>query len=228
MRAGAEVVVRSREAGTSTRNRILAVSLKLFNEYGLAAVSTHRIATESDISGGNLHYHFKTKQLIVTTLYRRFEDGLAPGIEAAESAQAMDDLWLSLQIMFETIERYRFIYRDMDHLLNDYPSLEPRARSLTARCLLAMRTLCSQLGKVGVIKASGEDIEMLAMQIVFATTCWFSFKRLTPQRAKPEHAEAALAAYYTLSLLSPYVLGESRYYLDFLRAKYLGQGGGPG
>jgi AcrR family transcriptional regulator len=224
VRASAEVDSRERAtAANTTRNRILAVSLDLFNREGLAAVSTHRIATESEISGGNLHYHFKTKELVVTTLYRRFEDGLAPGIEAAESAQALDDLWLSLQIMFETIERYRFIYRDMDHLLNEYRALEPRARALTERCLLAMRKLCTQLALVGVIDADEEDIEMLAMQIVFATTCWFSFKRLTPHRAKPEHAESALAAYYTLSLLSPYVLGASRDYLNFLRAKYLGR-----
>jgi hypothetical protein len=62
---------------------------------------------------------------------------------------------------------------------------------------------------------------MLALQIVFATTCWFSFKRLTPKRGVQTHAEPALAAYYTLTFLSPYVVGEARDYLNYLRSKYL-------
>ena len=62
---------------------------------------------------------------------------------------------------------------------------------------------------------------MLALQIVFSTTCWFSFKRLTPPQKAPMHGPAALAAYYTLTLLSPYVVGESKDYLNYLRAKYL-------
>jgi hypothetical protein len=31
-----------------------------------------------------------------------------------------------------------------------------------------------------------------------------------------------LAAFYTLTLISPYVSSDSRAYLDYLRAKYLG------
>ncbi len=73
-----------------------------------------------------------------------------------------------------------------------------------------------------MIQAGAEEIEMLALQIVFATTCWFSFKRLTPRRsAAPAHAEPALAAYYTLTFLAPYVIGEARDYLNYLRSKYL-------
>ena len=51
-------------------------------------------------------------------------------------------------------------------------------------------------------------------------TCWFSFKRVTPAR-RETFSDPALAAYYTLTLLSPYVVDESRAYLDYLRAKYL-------
>jgi hypothetical protein len=94
---------------------------------------------------------------------------------------------------------------------------------LTAHNLLAARSLCSGLRDAGVIEAGDEEIEMLALQIVFATTCWFSFKRLAPKRSlgSHAHAEPALAAYYTLTFLSPYVVGEARDYLNYLRSKYL-------
>jgi hypothetical protein len=86
---------------------------------------------------------------------------------------------------------------------------------------VATKAMCAGLAEAGVIAASPEDVEMLALQIVFSTTCWFSFKRLTPPQKSPAYGPSALAAYYTLTLLSPYVMGESKDYLNYLRAKYL-------
>ena len=220
-------------AAPSTRERILATSLLLFNEEGLASVSTHRMAAELGISPGNLHYHFKSKRLVVAGLFRRFEEHLTACMDAAASVDALDDLWLSLHLAFETLNDYRFIYRDVDYLLHECPELEARAQALTSRNLLCAKQLCIGLRDAGVIDANAEQVEMLALQIVFATTCWFSFKRLMPKRdarrvakSAPHpkasaHAEPALAAYYTLTVLSPYVVGEARDYLNYLRSKYL-------
>ncbi|REP63144.1 TetR family transcriptional regulator, partial [Mycobacterium tuberculosis] len=47
-------------------------------------------------------------------------------------------------------------------------------------------------------------------------------ERLVPGRDALAQADPGLAAFYTLTLVSPYVSGESRAYLDYLRAKYLG------
>ena len=193
----------------------------MFNQDGLGSVSTHRIAAELGISPGNLHYHFRAKALIVSWLFRRFEDRLAPCIAASASVTALDDVWLALHLTFETIDAYRFVYRDIELVLKEAPELEPRAQALTARNLLAAQDLCAGLAAAGVIRATPEDVQMLALQIVFSTTCWFSFKRLTPAQRPPAYGPAALAAYYTLTLLSPYVVGESKDYLNYLRAKYL-------
>jgi AcrR family transcriptional regulator len=206
-----------------TRDRILATSLALFNREGVAAASTHRIATETDISPGNLHYHFQTKEQIVTWLLRRFEAQLAPCLEAAAGVTAIDDVWLALHMTFETIHAYRFVYRDIAFVLHEYPRLEASAQSLTTANLLASRAMCLRLTEAGVMRASLEDVEMLALQLVFTTTCWFSFIRLVPQKgSRQDHAGPGFAAYYALTLLSPYVVGEARDYLNYLRGKYLG------
>lgn len=209
-------------AGSSTRDHILEASLRLFNDEGLAAVSAHRIAAELGISPGNLHYHFKTKQAIVERLFLRFEDRLVPCIDAAATMTALDDLWLSLHLTFEAVSEYRFIYRDIGYLLNEFPALEARSHALTARNLIAAETMCAGLAAAGTIAASAEDAQMLALQLVMATACWFTFKRMiSPREPASRHADAALAAYYALTLLAPYVVGEARDYLNYLRAKYL-------
>ena len=209
-------------AGSNTRDRILETSLELFNLEGVAAVSTHRIASETEISPGNLHYHFNTKQQIVTWLFRRFEARIAPCLEAATGVSAIDDVWLTLHMTFEAIDAYRFVYRDIAFLLHEYPALEEPARALVTANLIASRELCARLAQAGVLRASIEDVEMLALQMVFTTTCWFSFTRLTPRTARSGQAGPGFAAYYTLTLLSPYVIGEARDYLNYLRGKYLG------
>ena len=209
-------------ASSNTRERILQASLALFNAQGLAAVSTHRIAAELEISPGNLHYHFKAKQLIVDRLFRRFEDRLESLNASSDTVRAIDDLWLALHLRFEAIDAYRFVYRDMAYLSSEYPALGERAQALTARNLLAAQALCETLVAAGVIEATAEEAQMLALQMVFTTTCWLSFERLVPGRDALQQADPGFAAFYTLTLIAPYVSRESRAYLDYLRGKYLG------
>lgn len=209
-------------SSNTTRERILQTSLALFNAQGLAAVSTHRIAAELEISPGNLHYHFKAKQLIVDRLFRRFEDRLELLNASSDTVRAIDDLWLALHLRFEAIDAYRFVYRDMAYLSGEYPELGQRAQALTAQNLLAAQALCETLVAAGVIDATAEEAQMLALQMVFTTTCWLSFERLVPGRDALQQADPGLAAFYTLTLVSPYVSRESRAYLDYLRGKYLG------
>lgn len=209
-------------ASSNTRERILQASLALFNAQGLAAVSTHRIAAELEISPGNLHYHFKAKQLIVDRLFRRFEDRLESLNASSDTVRAIDDLWLALHLRFEAIDAYRFVYRDMAYLSSEYPALGERAQALTAQNLLAAQALCETLVAAGVIEATAEEAQVLALQMVFTTTCWLSFERLVPGRDALRQADPGFAAFYTLTLIAPYVSRESRAYLDYLRGKYLG------
>lgn len=190
-------------SSNTTRERILQTSLALFNAQGLAAVSTHRIAAELEISPGNLHYHFKAKQLIVDRLFRRFEDRLELLNASSDTVRAIDDLWLALHLRFEAIDAYRFVYRDMAYLSGEYPELGQRAQGLTAQNLLAAQSLCETLVAAGVIDATAEEAQMLALQMVFTTTCWLSFERLVPGRDALQQADPGLAAFYTLTLVSP-------------------------
>lgn len=207
-------------ASPSTRDRILAASLRLFNASGLAAVSTHKIAAELGISPGNLHYHFKTKQLIVEWLFRRFEARLGELDAGYAGISAIDDLWLALHLRYEAINAYCFVYRDMAYLCSEYPSLARQAQALTAQHLVAAQALCEGLVGAGVMQASTEQVRILALQLVFTTTCWMSFERLVPGREPQAPADPGLAAFFTLTLFSPYVSSDARAYLDYLRSKY--------
>lgn len=203
-----------------TRERILQQALRRFNEDGLAQVSINRIATELEISPGNLYYHFRSKLSIVERLLRRFEDQLAPIVASPGSVAAIDDLWLALHLLFERIDEYRFIYRDVDYLSTEFPPLAPQVVRLTEALVGNVRRMFADLAAAAVLQAGDDEIDMLALHVVLTVTCWSSFARRVPA-ALGGRTDAASAAYHVLTLLAPYLDEPSRHYLAYLRHKYL-------
>jgi AcrR family transcriptional regulator len=203
-----------------TRDRILEAGLKLFNADGVARVSTSRIATEVEISPGNLHYHFKTKEEIVEWLVRRLEGRIDPLLDDDAPMGAIDDWWLHVHLSLEAIYDYRFVFYDLDYLLREYPRVATRIRRLTLHSLQSVRRQCGELARSGVMRASDEDLEMLALHIVFTGTCWLTFANVLPDPARSQ-PPSGLAAYQVLSLLGPYLADEPAHYLHYLKSKYV-------
>ncbi len=204
----------------NTRDRILVAALRLFNEDGVAKVSTNRIAAELEMSSGNLHYHFKSKEQLVEWLFRRLESELKPFTESSASLSALDDVWLALHLTFEVIEKYRFCYTDIDYLIREYPKFGERIQKMTLATIEAVRAMCQNLAQTGVIRVDGDEIDSLAFQIVFTATCWSTFTKLVGRKGADTSAPA-LAAYHVLTLLSPYLADDARHYMNYLRSKYL-------
>lgn len=94
---------------TSTKQRILNASVRLFNEYGVDAVRLQQIAEEIGISVGNLAYHFKTKDAIIDSVYEQVVDQFAhifrQYLQAPELAQFDQQLSLYYQF-FQTYQFY--------------------------------------------------------------------------------------------------------------------------
>jgi len=202
-----------------TRDRILQAALRLFNEEGVAEVSTNRIAAELGISPGNLYYHFKTKREIVERLFRRLENEAGPILMGPSAARpAVDDLWLFLHLVFEKMLEYRFVYRDTAHLATAFPALGARMRGLTARGIETAERLCGGLVATGTMRASRDEVAALAFQMVLTVSCWMGFARMLPPGTDTGPGRAA---YQVLTLVAPFLTGEARHYLDYLRYKYV-------
>ncbi len=203
-----------------TRDRILEAARTLFNDEGLAQVSTNRIATELDISPGNLHYHFKKKEDLVGWLLRRLTESLRPFADSHESVEAIEDLWMTMHLALEVIDQYRFILRDVDFLVREYPALVVPLRELVGRRIAAMRAVLEKLRGLQVIDATDEQLTALVLQAVLANTAWHSFENLLPVGAQGSVSGTRAVAYHLLVMLSPYVNEASRPYLDYLRGRY--------
>ena len=78
-----------------TAERILEVTLELFNRFGEPNVSTTLISAELNISPGNLYYHYPAKDELINSLFGRYEKALNELLQAADGVENVEDAWVS-------------------------------------------------------------------------------------------------------------------------------------
>jgi AcrR family transcriptional regulator len=69
---------------TDTRDRILAVALRLFAENGYAATSLQKIADELGVTKAALYFHFKTKEDILKGIVLGHRDSIMSLVDRVE------------------------------------------------------------------------------------------------------------------------------------------------
>ena len=210
-----------------TRERILKISLALFNHHGEANVTTGHIADELNISPGNLYYHFRNKDEIIHHLFAEFERAmeLAPS-EVADAASAMEDMWLYLHLMFERIWAYRFLYRNLDDLLTRDNKLKSHFNIIIGHKRDAMISLCHALLAAKAMKATDDEIRALAENVLVVATYWLNFQHLRARPMNKLEAEPdpeqhlSRGVYQVMALVSPFMLGGARQHLQHLMENY--------
>lgn len=192
-----------------TRERIILVSLDLFNHYGEPNVTTLQIADELDISPGNLYYHYKNKSEILTELFSRYENRLLELLDLPEVELTVEDQWLFLHLIFERIAEYRFIYKDLVNILQRYEKLRPRFKKILHKKSEACRTICTSLREQEVMFASDSEMDALCKNIVLTTTYWTSFD-IIEKTPTEDNIDLVRGVYQVMSLVAPYLREEER------------------
>lgn len=191
-----------------TRDRILEVSLLLFNEEGESGLSSVDIANALEISPGNLYYHFKGKDAIIRALYDRFDEELRVILRGSKGGVAsIEDNWIYIYILLEEIYDFRFFYRDIAGLLARYPDLAVRFRSLVAAKRSNIAQIIDDLERLGSIRVDKRLKGPLADQIISTLTFWLAGDALT----KGVHDGPALihkTVFQVMCLMVPY-MGEA-------------------
>jgi AcrR family transcriptional regulator len=208
-----------------TAERILEVTLDLFNRFGEPNVSTTLISAELNISPGNLYYHYPAKDELINALFDRYEKALGQILQAADGVENVEDAWLFFHMLFELIWGYRFLYRDLNDLLSKNRRLETHFQWVLKNKGRAMHALLDGLSRNGVVRITGAEAAPTATSMVVVVTYWLSFEYVRePRKAlDPESAAAAMGrgGYHALALLVPHLDDASRAHLQTLAAAYL-------
>ncbi len=208
--------------GRRTRQRILDVTLALYNERGEPQVSTSLIASEIGISAGNLHYHFRRKDELSAALLDKFVgelDALLP--PPGWRADSVEDVWLLLHLILEALWRYRFLFRDLSGIMSRDRRAGVRLATVLERSVQASRGICLGLVQRGMMTATGAEIDALGENIAVVALYWLSFESARHPRGDPSGKSMSRGAYQVLMLVAPFLLAESRVHLERLAAEYL-------
>src|SRR5271166_7007197 len=131
-----------------TRDRILETALDLFNQEGLVQPrgpgedfnepDRHRDRHQP----GKSLLSFQEQDAARRGLVSAPRSELAPFMDSCVSVTALDDVWLTLHAAFGTVEKYRFVYSDIDYLTREYARLGKRIKKITAGTIDAIRRMC--------------------------------------------------------------------------------------
>ncbi|OIP15188.1 MAG: TetR family transcriptional regulator [Comamonadaceae bacterium CG_4_9_14_3_um_filter_60_33] len=213
-----------KKAPRRTAERILEVTLALFNRFGEPNVSTTLISAELNISPGNLYYHYPAKDELINALFDRFERPLNELLGAGDDVRDVEDAWFFMHTLFELIWQYRFLYRDLNDLLSKNRRLEMHFQSILKNKTRAIKALLDGMRRGGSLQIDSREIDATATNMVVVLTYWLSYEYVRDPRnaLEEQNAQAALlrGAQHVLNLLSPYLEPGQRSHLLKLADAY--------
>ena len=159
-----------------TKERILQLSLQLFNERGERSVTTNHIAAELNMSPGNLYYHFRNKSEIIKQLMEQYQG------ETLQMLALPDDRLLDandkiryFQVLSSQLWDYRFLHRDVYHLVEnneDFRKMYPR---FAGQVMQQGQKIYQAFVDAGLMQMTSSEIEALIINLWIVLTNWTNF-----------------------------------------------------
>ena len=212
----------AKKAPRRTAERILDVSLELFNRFGEPNVSTTLISAELSISPGNLYYHYQAKDDLINRLFDRYEQNLNPLLSASGEVRDVAQAWRFIHALFELIWQYRFLYRDLNDLLSKNRRIEVQFQAILINKNHAIMTMFKSLSQAGVLIMNASETDSTATSMVVLLSYWLNIEyvRNPRQALEPQNAQVALrrGANQVLNLLHAYLEKNHRADLQVLIA----------
>ena len=203
-----------------TRTRILLTSLQLFNEFGEPNTTTNDIADETDISPGNLHYHFRRKSELLDALLAEFQaDARNLLVQPNDEANAIDEFWGFLHLLIEMLVAYRFLFRDSETLRAQYPQVARALAGFSKGLTAATALHVQQLRHSGVLEMADDDVAEVCRNIVVATVFFERFEGMSGRDTGADQLALGIAR-SVLSILMPHAAADAAPVLAALTVAY--------
>ena len=208
-------------APLKTRERIIQASLELFNAQGERSVTTNHIAAHLGISPGNLYYHFRNKQAIIAELFAVYESQVDTFLRRPSGrVLTVADKTFYLEALLAAMWHYRFLHRDLGHLLESDTELAARYRQFAQRCLVQAQDIYRGFVEAGILLMDAAQIEALALNSWIIMTSWVRFLG-TSRGSSDDLSQDMLrrGIYQVLALEGGYIAPSAREAVEALYAK---------
>jgi AcrR family transcriptional regulator len=182
-----------------TKDRIVLISLELFNKESVVAVTTNHIAKELNISPGNLYFHFRNKEEIIRQIFKMMCHETYQLWRVKKGQHLLTPLEL-IEKNYELFWRFRFFHRELYLLRERDPILSKQWRVHT--------TKLQRMREVWILPIqSKNEVDFMATVILATASNFLQFfessETITPQL----HLETGKR--YVSWLLMPWTQGQT-------------------
>lgn len=139
-------------ATRDTPQRIVERAVELFNEHGVKAISLNRIAESLNISPGNLHYHYRTKDDVILAIFERLKNDPSQVSERDCLTPTLAHMRWMFERYSSLVWRYRFFFRELSALTEEIPLVRHRYFENRRERLAALEHFFETLIDVGVMR----------------------------------------------------------------------------
>ncbi|MGH8285050.1 MAG: TetR/AcrR family transcriptional regulator [Steroidobacteraceae bacterium] len=139
-------------ATRDTPQRIVERAVELFNEHGVKAISLNRIAESLNISPGNLHYHYRTKDDVILAIFERLKNDPSQVSERDCLTPTLAHMRWMFERYSSLVWRYRFFFRELSALTEEIPLVRHRYFENRRERMAALEHFFETLIDVGVMR----------------------------------------------------------------------------
>lgn len=196
-----------------TNEKITCHALMLFNEKGVDQVSSLEISQALNISYGNLTYHYKKKDDIVLALYTQMQDELNTAINHLVQRIFEETFYLKLvNEIFEIIWDYRFIYLNINSLMNQFTFICESEKSYSATRIKILNRAKKYLIQEGYLKEEvNNNYESLIQNLNMILYGWITDAKLFYEGDESKKIEVYVSLFYNVALTHVTEKGLKRY-----------------
>lgn len=163
----------------NTKDKIFEAAVNMFNEYGVANVRLQQIADESGISVGNLAYHFKNKEAIVSFVYDALFDEFSIILSDYLLENSLLGINQQLEQYYTFFQKYKFYFTDIFEIERNYPSIISKWHHYINRMFLQIKARIDFDTSRGVMIAQSDEMnELLANNIWMSVIFWLPQRTL--------------------------------------------------
>ena len=203
-----------------TRTQILVASLSLFNEHGEPNTTTNDIANEADISPGNLHYHFPRKSILVEALLAEFQADVRRVLDPPTGDDTtIDDFWAFLHLLLEVLTAYRFLLRDMETLVSNYPKVGHALKGFSKGLTAIMQLYIEALRRNAFLEIDDREVTVVSRNLAVILLFSERFDEISGAGSAMDVAALRIAR-SVLGILLPYSSQEASQLISELAERY--------
>lgn len=187
---------------STTKERILDNAKRLFSQNGIANTRLQQIADETQISVGNLAYHFSNKEEIVKDLYHLTLEELSELLEISKIYPSLESFDAKFTNLYSFMEKNIFYFTNLWEIKRNYPIVNGKVMAFNKKILTKLKKRINDNVERGVFIKQPEKkmYDLLANGLLNSINTWLPIQLLNDKPIKEK-----LFRIYMWNLIYPHL-----------------------